>query len=105
MKSSTIEELCAPDYKLSGQPQQFKYGYEVPKKVLEEYDWPSKVDKEYGWLKHQGTWYHLSDFMRVGIPSALADKWDGYISDSFFSGVLIKLTEDNEGAYLRTYIN
>ena len=104
-RTGTMEELCDPTKKISGQPQQIKYDYEVPKKVLDDYDWLDEDDKAIGWIKHRKRWYHLSDFMRADKDSPMFPKWDGYHSDSFFSGVLVKFTDDGDGVYIRTYIN
>ena len=36
-------------------------------------------------------------------PPEFMKGWDGYISDSFFSGVLIKISDDNEEYQIGTY--
>jgi len=80
----------------------FKYGYEVPKKVLDDYDWLSDDDKFDGWFKYRNNWYHLSDFMdchnQMYSPNNPFRElgYDGYLNDTFFSGLLIKLSEDLE---------
>ena len=89
----------------------FKYGYEIPKKVLEEdFDW--LVDNEDdGFIYYCNRWYHLSEFMDLHNkiycinPPEFMNGWDGYISDSFFSGVLIKLSDDSEMYQIGTYLS
>lgn len=83
--------------------QEIKYDHEVPKKVLDDYDWLEEEDKSSGWLKYRKTWYHLSDFMRLDKNSPFGDEWQGYHSDSAFSGVLIKFSECGDGAILGSY--
>ena len=50
----------------------------------------------------KGYWYHTSDFMRIPHGSDFKG-WDGYASDSYFSGVLIKLSRDGEEYMVGTY--
>lgn len=84
----------------------FKYGYEVPKKVMrsdfDHLDEDSAID---GFLLYRGNWYHISDFMRIspGAPDWMKH-WSGYTSDSAFSGILIKISDDGEQYIIGTYI-
>ena len=40
--------------------------------------------------------YHLNDFQRIDSFTTNFKDWDGVHPDSFFSGVLIKISEDGE---------
>ena len=73
--------------KTDGKWKEFNYKYEVPKKVI--LDQFSHLDEETddGFFKYKNYWYHVSDFMRTGID--YFPGWDGYVSNSAFSGVLI----------------
>ena len=47
---------------------------------------------------YRGSVYSLQDFMRV--PEGMfPGHWDGYLSDTFFSGVLIQLNDENPDEY------
>lgn len=82
----------------------FKYGYEVPKKVLErQFDWLDKDESHDGFIHYRNTWYHLGEFMRMPPGDPLCGKWDGYIADSFFSGVFIKISKDGEEYQIGTF--
>jgi hypothetical protein len=86
--------------------KQFKYRDEVPKKVLaDQFDYQDE-DVIDGYFKYRGYWYHTDMFMRLGhgAPSAFSG-WDGYHSDSAFSGVLIKLSPDGEEYQVGTYMS
>lgn len=76
-----------------------RFRYEVPPKVLAE-QFEHITDETDGFFCYRGVWYHLSDFMVSPIEG-----WDGYTSDSFFSGVLVKLTDDYESVICATYIS
>lgn len=75
----------------------FVYRWDVPKKVLaDQFDWTNDAyekDGDYsdGFIQYRGHWYHLADFMTTPL-----DGWDGIATDSFFSGVVIKLSSDGE---------
>ena len=78
------------------------YGYELPVKWRKEFDW-IKNDEEYentNFAKYRGWVYNIDEFMSIprgvgaGFPEFHA--WDGYMSDTAFSGVLIKLSSDGE---------
>ena len=89
--------------------RQFKYGYEVPQSVLDsDFDYLDSDEQTDGFIHYRGIWYHTSDFMRLnnlyGQPDDFAD-WHGYSSDSFFSGVLIRLSDDGETYQIATYIS
>jgi hypothetical protein len=75
-------------------------------KIRKQYDWMESEDLEYnfGFFKYRNCYYHLQDFMRAS-SDATGDlcAWDGYSSDSFFSGVVIKLCDDNESVVVGTY--
>jgi len=84
----------------------FTYGCDVPARVLmEEY---SHLDEPEVWdsfFEYRGRWYHLSDFMQAnGQFSDLAGNWHGFHADSFFSGVLVELSDDGESYRVATVI-
>jgi hypothetical protein len=66
--------------------------------IRSQYDWMDKYDLEcnYGFFKYRGCFYHLQDFLRVvNMSTDSLIGWDGYLSDSFFSGVVIKLVDND----------
>jgi hypothetical protein len=53
-------------------------------------------------VKFRGMWYDVSDFITTspgpwnhGLPEEFR-QWDGYSSDSFFSGVLLKYVREDD---------
>ena len=87
--------------------KQFKQDWDVPEKVLRsQFDWMANTG-EHSFLKYKGHWYCLADFMT--IPQDLGNgkawyKWDGYSADGYFSGTLIKLSDDGEEYIIGTYV-
>ena len=72
--------------------------------IRSDYDWmrPEDIDCSFGFFRYRSSVYHLQDFMRVENNDALQG-WDGYSSDSYFSGVLIRLAEDCESVVVARY--
>lgn len=83
----------------------FCYRNEVPAKVLaSQFDHLSEDDSLDGFLCYRGHWYHLSDFMRNTDNNSPVKDWHGVAGDSFFSGVLIRVSRDGERYQIATYL-
>jgi hypothetical protein len=84
--------------------KQFIYGYELTEKERKEFDWMDEEEIDTSnFFRYRKNVYSVNEFMR--IPKGMfPKKWDGYLSDSFFSGILIRLSNDGEeyqaGLYL-----
>ncbi len=87
--------------------REFIYGYDVPESVLDDYDHLDACEQNDHWIRYRNTYYHVSDFMRIDDHAAWdnVQDWCGYTSDSFFSGVLISLSDDTETYKIATYIS
>ena len=89
----------------------FLYRNEVPAAVLaDRFDWLSEDDGYDGFFQYRGWWYHTSEFM--ACPPVVKDNpddamayWDGYHGDSYFSGVVIKISRDGEQYQIGTYMS
>lgn len=84
--------------------RQFQYRHEVPEKVLKsEFDHlPEEFD---GYFRYRRWWFHVTDFIRIPPEANELHGWHGYAPDSFFSGVLIRLSTDGEAFMVGTYIS
>jgi len=69
-----------------------------------EFDYLSEEEFDSGeFFKYRGVWYDFSEFMRLENNSPFGNKWDGYSSDSYFSGIVVKNCFDGNiivGTYL-----
>lgn len=72
---------------------------ELTTKEQKEFDWDNANECDF--FRYKGNTYCLSEFMRVTTKDLSA--WDGYMSDSFFSGILVKFTNENESIIAGTY--
>jgi hypothetical protein len=80
------------------------YRSDVPADVLaSEFDYQDAEDVLDGFFRYRGHWYHLDQFMPA--PIATIAGWDGYASDSYFSGIVIKLSRDGERIKVGTYFS
>ena len=84
----------------------FIYGYELTEKERKEFDWmdPEEFDSS-NFIRYRKCVYSLNDFMRIEPNSPLPKNWHGYISDSFFSGVLIEISDDGEQYRIGLYLS
>ena len=85
--------------------RQFIYYHDLSPKYKaladNDYDYLDEDSKHDQWIIYRDSLYHTSDFIslhnRFYTSQGMADSfpnYDGYFSDSFFSGVLIKLHEE-----------
>lgn len=84
----------------NNQPRDILHGFQLPKKYREEFDY--LTDEEYGdhaFFIYKKQAYSLSEFIR----SENFKNWDGYSSDSFFSGVLIKIVDEGDSVIVGWY--
>jgi hypothetical protein len=83
----------------------FRCRYEVPKRVLaRDFDYQDEDDATDGFFKYRGVWYHLDQFMRIEhSPDSQFSTWHAYAGDSFFSGMVIRVSSDGEQYQVGTY--
>lgn len=80
-------------------------------KELKEFDYIGNMEEEgiARFFRYRGNVYDTQEFMRV--PDSLhwqggeLEDWHGYQSDSYFSGVLIRYSEDFEAVKVGSYIS
>jgi len=71
--------------------REFIYRCDVPESVLaDQFDYLDEETPD-GFIHYRGSWYHINEFTNCSI-----DGWHGQRSDSFFSAVLIRLSDDGE---------
>ena len=89
--------------KTNQQWRDLSYWSDVPAKVLaDQFSHLSEDDNYDGFFRYLRYWYHTSDFMWIEGNEDLKG-WHGYSSDSYFSGVVIKLSSDGERVMAGTY--
>ena len=66
-----------------------------------DFDWLADIEIQDGFFSYRGSTYHLSEFMRDGCP----DGWDGVAADSYFSGVVVRLSPDCEAVTVGLWLS
>ena len=82
----------------------FKYGYELSQKERikwrKEFSYIKSNEEFYNrnFAKYRGQLYDINEFMSIKGWSTepFGKAWDGYMSDTYFSGVVIKISKDGE---------
>lgn len=78
------------------------YGYELTEKERAQFDYLDSEELVSGsFVRYKNRCYHIAEFLRVDIWELR--EWDGYIPNSFFSGVVIKLSDGGDACKLGTY--
>jgi hypothetical protein len=84
------------------------YGFELTEKERAEFDYLDDIENAQ-FFRYKRAVYDLGEFMRIGPNIAPHpqrpgwEKFDGYSSDSFFSGVLVKFCDDYEFVIVGQY--
>lgn len=92
----------------NNKPRRFIYGYELSENERKEFDYLNHEELDSReFVRYKGHLYDTGEFMRVTSTVANChregwEKFDGYFSDSFFSGVLIKYI-DSDNCTMATY--
>lgn len=84
-------------------PREIIYGYDLPVSKQKDFDY-IKDDEDYNnhqFVKYLGHYYDIGEFMR--IENSDLNGWHGYTSETYFSGVLIKICEDNDYVIMGRY--
>ena len=69
-------------------------------KEQKDFDFSAKEESSY--FRYKDWVYTLEDFMRTNCNESLS-KWDGYLSDSFFSGILVRYEDGGYSVVVGTY--
>lgn len=89
-------------------PRHLVDGYELTDRERAEFDYIDDIDRAHGrFIRYKGELIDVYEY--VVIPAA-ADYiggmygWHGYRSDSYFSGTVIKYTDDYESVIVGRYL-
>jgi hypothetical protein len=90
--------------KTNNVPREVICGIELTNKERKEFDYIKDEDFDcHSFFRYKGQVYDLNEFMRTG-PGEIHDAgWQGYASDSYFSGTIIKYVDNFERVIVGTY--
>jgi len=76
-------------------PRKLVYGYELPKHVRDDFDYLSDDDFEFrDFVKYKNQYFDLCETMVTPKDSPL-EQWHSYTSDSYFSGHVFKIVDQD----------
>ena len=79
---------------------------DLSKKEQAEFDYKSEEDQECsGYIRYYGCVYSLDSFMSIDEHAPFGGSWSGYCSETFFSGVLIEVSNDGEEYKVGRYMS
>lgn len=95
-------------------PRPLIRGYELPAIARPDFDY---IDFDYidadefdyhNFVLYKGNYYNVSDFMRIEEKDSFNcvtefQNWHGYIGESYFSGILIKIVDEEHVIMGRFY--
>lgn len=87
----------------NNQKRHIIYGFEMPKGQRKNFDYLSNgeyIDRAF--VQYLGHYYDISEFISVNTNNDLKD-WDAYSADTYFSGVVIKLCDDDDSVIMGRY--
>lgn len=91
-------------------PRDLVYGFELSPEERQEFDYYEGDELEsHAFIRYRGEVYDPAEFMPVPRGTCAPDgierlqAWDGYRSDSFFSGVVLRYVDDYERVIVGTY--
>ena len=89
-------------------PRNYSFGADFNGKerqeMLNQFSYLNEEDfNEERFVNYKGYWYDLSQFLLVDNSELAKLKWQGYSSDSFSSGVVVRYVEDDERIVMGTY--
>jgi len=98
------------EIKTNNQPRPILHWYDLPHNVqVKEFDWVDEsIQDDMTFVMYKGNFICLDDYMRISndAPAQWREGgWQGYHGDSFFSGTLIKYTDDHESVIVATYLS
>jgi ribosomal protein L30E len=87
----------------NNKPRHVIYGFELSNKERQEFDYYTGEELDNAtFFRYKGNIYDVGEFMRC--PDSLAP-WHGYSSDSYFSGVVVKIVDNGESVIVGQYFS
>lgn len=83
-------------------PRNIVSGFELTEKEKQEFDYLDDVDSG-SFFRYKGLVYDIGEAMLVPETNSELKSWQGIYTESFFSGVLITITDDCEEVVVGRY--
>lgn len=81
----------------NNRPRPVLYWHELTLKEQKEFDWIENPENMVSFFRYRGQVYCLNEVMKVEQSGELAVRgWHGHIGESFFSSIVVRLSDDGE---------
>lgn len=97
--------------KCNNKPREIIYGFNLSEKEAKEFDYLGENIECHSFFRYKGEVYDLGEFIALNrdknncfSPDQFKG-FDGYMSDSYFSGILVKFCEDSDFIVVATYFS
>lgn len=87
--------------KTNNVPRDIISGFELPDNIKPEFDYMDNVEGG-SFIRYKNDYYDIGDFVRTDNNGHLKE-WDGYTAETYFSGVAIKLVDDDQAIMCSYY--
>ena len=101
-----MADLTKDDIRTNNVPRDILYWHDIPESDRNDFDYITDTD-DANFFRYKDSYYDLAEFISCSsLPdfSPLKD-WDGYCSDSFFSGIVVKYANHYESVIVGYYCN
>ena len=101
--------LIMTTIKTNNQPRTLHHIGDYPEseqaKIRKEYSWmePEDIDCNFGFFNYRGQYYHLSEFSVHTNPDF--SDWHGFMMQTVYDGVLIKVSDDGNEVTVGRYFD
>lgn len=95
--------------KTNNRPRDLLSLWELTEKEREGFDYVAEENGAERFVRYRGQVYDTEEYMRIDPHTAPHpdrqgwENWAGYASDSFFSGTLVRYTDDGYRVVMATY--
>lgn len=85
----------------NNKPRDFTYGYELSEAEKADFDYIDDIDA-HDFVRYKGRVLDPSEFVVTGTKGEFSE-WSGVHCETFFSGLLIKYTNDHQQVIMGSY--
>ena len=85
----------------NNKPRDLTYGYELSEAEKADFDYIDDIDA-HDFVRYKGRVLDPSEFVATD-PNGNFAEWAGYHSETFYSGLLIKYTNDHQQVIMGSY--
>ena len=87
----------------NGHYKELIYGWQLTDVEKKDFDYLDNIEDDFTGFRYKNNVYSLDQFMRTEKHSPFYGFCDGSLNDTYFSGILVKFSDDNEAVKVYTF--